>query len=138
MSDERIGGCQCGDVRYTIRGEPLGLAVCHCSECQRQSGSAFGMSMIVPREAFSVTGETRSFTRKTDAGGELECVFCPRCGTRLYHSPSRLGAVLNVKAGTLDDTSGLAPSAHVWTKRRQPWVVIPEGVPCFEEQPVLG
>jgi hypothetical protein len=137
VPDERTGGCQCGKIRYAIAGEPLALAVCHCRECQRQSGSAFGMSLVVARDALRVTGETKSFTRKADSGSEVECVFCPGCGTRLYHLPSALGTV-NVKAGTLDDTAALEPVMHVWVQRRQPWVVIPEGARCFEGQPVRG
>ena len=138
MSEQRSGGCQCGQVRYEIAGEPLALAVCHCSDCKRQSGSAFGMSLITPKDLLQVEGRTKSFRRKAASGGELECVFCPECGTRLYHVPTALGPVVNVKAGTLDDTSGLVPNMHVWGKRRLPWVAVPEGVPCFDEQPKRG
>ncbi len=136
MGDTREGGCQCGAVRYRVVGEPVVLAVCHCSECQRQSGSAFGMSLIVPKKSFQIlSGETKTFTRKADSGREVECVFCPECGTRVYHVPGLPGDNLNIKPGTLDDRSWLVPAVHVWTRSKQPWVPIPEGVPCVEEQP---
>ena len=136
MGNPREGGCQCGAVRYRLEGEPVVLAVCHCSECQRQSGSAFGMSLIVPRRAFQLlSGETKTFTRTAESGRDVACVFCPACGTRVYHVPGLPGDNLNVKPGTLDDRSWLAPAIHVWTKSKQPWVPIPEAVRCFEGQP---
>jgi hypothetical protein len=126
------GGCQCGSVRYRVEGEPLTLAVCHCTECQRQSGSAFGMSLAVRSGDFRLlAGEPRAFNVSCDSGRTKKCVFCPSCGTRIYHQV--LEAVLSIKAGTLDDTSRLKPLAHYWTKRKQPWVVIPEGVRCVED-----
>jgi hypothetical protein len=83
------GGCQCGAVRYRLVGEPLDLYACHCRECQRQSGSAFGMSLIVPADAFRLlSGELASFTRTCDSGGTLECSFCRSCGTRIHHRGS--------------------------------------------------
>ena len=126
------GGCQCGRVRYRIEGAPLGLAVCHCTECQRQSGSAFGMSLAVPSDAFRLTaGELRSFTVQCESGRTKRCTFCPDCGTRIYHQV--LEAVMSLKPGTLDDTSWLAPDSHYWTKRKQPWVVLPDGVRSVED-----
>ena len=136
MKEPRVGGCQCGALRYSVVGAPIALSVCHCSECQRQSGSAFGMSLTLPRDAFRVTsGEVRTFERKADSGNTVRCSFCPDCGTRIYHEPSAMAGSVNVKAGTLDDTSWLEPVLHAWTGNKQPWVVIPEGVRCFDEQP---
>jgi len=130
------GGCQCGALRYRFEGEPVALAVCHCTECQRQSGSAFGMSLLVPRSAFEMLrGEPKLYTRTSDAGRPVECAFCATCGTRIFHRPARFPDTLNVKPGTLDDTSWLAPKMHVWTRSKQRWVSIPEDVRRFEEQP---
>jgi hypothetical protein len=135
MSDAIEGGCQCGALRYRISGKPVALIACHCTECQRQSGSAFGMSLIVPRDSFEITGEPKVFTRTSDSGNRVDCAFCERCGTRIFHRPQRLPDTLNVKPGTLDDTSWLEPRAHVWTKSKQPWVPIPEGAKQIESQP---
>ena len=136
MQDEREGGCQCGQIRYRLEGAPIALTICHCRECQRQSGSAFGMSLIVPEESFRlVAGEPKSFTRDADSGSTETCHFCGSCGTRLYHDPKARPGSVNIKPGTLDDTSWLTPNLHVWTRSKQPWVPIPEGLPCFESQP---
>ena len=131
MGDHMEGGCQCGSVRYRLEAEPTGLAVCHCRDCQRQSGSAFALSLDVPAEAFRLlSGELRTFEASCASGRTKECAFCPRCGTRIYH---RGAWGMSIKAGTLDDTSRLVPGAHYWTKRKQPWVAIPEGVRCFRD-----
>lgn len=130
------GGCQCGKVRYEVRGAPLQLYACHCTECRRQSGSAFGMSLQVRRDDLVVTqGEPAVWERGTDAGNRLACWFCPHCGTRLYHenNPSRGWAT--VKAGTLDTPVDFAGAMHIWTSRALPGVVIPEGAACYPEEP---
>ena len=131
---DREGGCQCGRVRYRITAQPLMLVACHCTECQRQSGSAFGMSLIVPQAGVIIEGELKMFERSSDSGRPLKCFFCPDCGTRVYHQPS-YGPVINIRAGTLDDTSDLQPKMHSWTSSKQPWVSIPEGVSTHPKQP---
>jgi hypothetical protein len=136
MADVRQGGCQCGAVRYQVTGQPIAVSVCHCRECQRQSGSAFGMSMIVPREAFRLlAGEMKSFTRNSDSGRPVTCSFCGECGTRIHHEVRYMAGVLNIKPGTLDDTSFLAPSTEVWSMRRYPWVQLATIERSFEGQP---
>lgn len=123
------GGCQCGEVRYRLAAEPRQLTACHCLDCQRQSGSAFGLSLDVPKEGFELlSGRLASFRVRCDSGRSKECAFCPSCGTRIHHS-GEWG--VSVKAGTLDDTSQLRPEAHYWTGRKQPWVEIPAGIPSF-------
>ena len=116
------GGCQCGAVRYRIDAEPLTVIACHCTECQKQSASAFGMTMTVRRESFRITqGEPARWQRATDSGGVLGAAFCPDCGARLFHDPAGKPTI-NVKAGTLDDTSSLRPVGHIWTDMAQPWM----------------
>jgi hypothetical protein len=131
MADAAIGGCQCGEVRYRFEGEPLELTVCHCRECQRQSGSAFGMSLSIPAGAFKLlAGSPKIFEVVCDSGRRKSCAFCPNCGTRIYH---RTDAGISIKAGTLDDTSALRPTAHYWTARKQPWISIPGGGRSFPD-----
>lgn len=123
------GGCQCGFIRYEISGTDGNLSVCHCTECQKQSGSAFGMSLNVAPERFELrSGRLKSFEVVCDSGRTKTCTFCPDCGSRIYHA-SEIG--MSVKAGTLDDTSSLTPAAHYWTASKQHWVEIPEGIPSY-------
>jgi hypothetical protein len=130
-----LGGCQCGAVRYQVAAEPLRVYLCHCQECRKQSASAFGISVIVPAEAFSVTqGPVRTWSRMTASGGELVCSFCEVCGTRICHTDAR-EAIVSVKGGSLDVAPDLTNAAHIWTSRRLKGVVIPEHVRQFAEEP---
>lgn len=125
------GECQCGNVQYLIEGDAYRLNVCHCLDCQRQSGSAFGMSLIIKPDSFRLkSGELSKFMTTAASGREKTCAFCPNCGVRIYNMTN---ALMAIKAGTLDDTSRLKPDAHYWMKRRQSWVSLPNDVPCFEE-----
>jgi hypothetical protein len=116
------GGCQCGAVRYEIDAEPLTVIACHCTQCQRQSASAFGMTVPVPRAALKIVkGNPAHWSRIAESGNELGAAFCPNCGVRLYHEPANK-AFLNLKAGTFDDTSWIQPVGHIWTEKAQPWM----------------
>jgi hypothetical protein len=129
------GGCQCGQVRYKITAPPLAVYACHCTECQRQSASAFSLSMPVPRDAIEVTGTPKSWRRVSDSGRAILCVFCADCGVRLFHNPERNPQVSIVKPGTLDDTTWLKPVGHIWTRSAQSWMEIPPQLVNYEAQP---
>ncbi len=136
MNYPYYGGCQCGRIRYEIHAEPLTLYVCHCQECQKQSSSAFGMSMPVPREAIAIVrGEPKQWSRKGDSDREVICFFCGDCGTRLFHNPARNPKITNVKPGTLDDTSWLKPVGNLWTRSAQKWVFIDKCMLNYDSQP---
>jgi hypothetical protein len=130
------GGCQCGAVRYAVNAAPLTLYACHCSDCQTQSGSAFALSMVVPRNAVSVThGALTEWLRRHPSGRVASCRFCGDCGSRLYHEPHANAKVTILKPGTLDDTSWLHPVGHIWTRSAQHWVAISPDAICYEAQP---
>ena len=137
MGFPQTGGCQCGAVRYEITGPPVTVYACHCTECQTQSGSAFAMAAVIPRESFRITkGEPAMFARQTSPSKTMECWFCSACGTRLYHVPGGSSyANRNVKPGTLDDSSWLVPTIHFWTRSAQKWVPIPEDAVRYDTQP---
>jgi hypothetical protein len=122
-------------VRYQVAAEPLQVYVCHCRECRKQSASAFGISVIVPAEAFRVTqGPVRTWSRTTASGGELVCSFCEVCGTRICHADAREPTV-SVKGGSLDEPPDLTNAAHIWTSRILKGVVIPDHVQGSPEEP---
>lgn len=123
MQPMQEGGCQCGALRYEIDARPIRIGVCFCSECQRHSGSAFSLSVILSESAFRLTkGTTRQFVRKADSGRSVACIFCPECGTRIFHKPEFLPGLINLKPGTLDDPSWVAPTVEVFAARRPAWL----------------
>ncbi len=136
MATKFTGGCQCGNIRYEVVGTPKQLLACHCTDCQRQSGSAFGMTLVVNEADFRLTqGEPKTFASKSDTGRAKLGAFCPECGTRIYHKIEWRKGTVSVKPGTLDDTRWLKPDMHLWTSSKQTWVTIPEGVKAYEKQP---
>jgi hypothetical protein len=117
------GGCQCGAVRYAVKSAPVAFYWCHCTECQRPSGAAFGEPLRVRRTDVDITGTLHQWSRKTEFGTVSETAFCPVCATRIWHTRPN-AEFCHLRAGTLDDTSWLVPAAHIWTRSRQPGVHI--------------
>jgi len=117
------GGCQCGHVRFEVTQEPYTAYVCHCTMCQRQSASAFAISVRMARSAFRlVSGELSGFQAQSDSGRIKLCRFCPRCGVRVYHQYDESDEVVTLKAGTLDDPSWIVPAGHIWFSSACAWV----------------
>lgn len=130
------GGCQCGRVRYEIRGRPGTIYVCHCRECRRQSASAFGISVTVRSVDLRLTqGAPLVWSRPADSGRTVDCHFCPNCGSRLWHGDLAREPEVSVKGGSLDQPVDLGQAVHIWVSRRLPGVVIPAGAPAFQEEP---
>lgn len=135
----RTGGCQCGSIRYKLVGTPQMLYVCHCTDCQQQSSSAFGMSLLMsPGDVDFTPSKKRLQTWDTHAedGVIKRCAFCPDCGTRIMHSSDDPDEAVSIKAGSLDDTGWLQPVAHIWLSSAQPWVQIDRNqYRCFDMEP---
>jgi hypothetical protein len=134
MKLPQTGGCQCGAIRYEIIQEPQLVYTCHCVDCQRLTSSAFSLGIRVPDSSFRIVGvEPRQLQRTADSGRVNTRLVCPQCGSWVCGIPR--DGVVRVTGGTLDDTSWLRPTTHVWTRSRQPWVTLPEGDQVFQTQP---
>ncbi len=132
----RLGGCQCGAIRYEVAGATLKLYVGHCTECRKQSASAFGVSVFVPSDALHLTRGTPKFwSRPTDSGNILDGAFCPDCGSRLWHQRRGATSTLSIKAGSLDEPVDLGSAIHIWTSRMLPGIVLPDGAVRFPRGP---
>ena len=126
------GGCACGAVRYRLASRPMFVNCCHCTWCQRETGSAFVINAIIERARVVVAGETEAVITPSESGRGQVIHRCPACRVALWsHYGGRL-KVAFVRAGTLDDATAVAPSAHIFTRSKLPWVVLPEGQPAFE------
>ena len=130
------GQCFCGEIAYSATIDPNKVVVCHCTDCQTQSTAGFGMSMPVPRDAVECDfARLASWDRQAASGRIVKARFCPTCGTRIFHEPSRNPNILNVKPGTLDDTSWVKPVAHLWLGSAQPWFSPPSDLLTYDGQP---
>lgn len=129
------GNCLCGSVRYSSSQRPSMTAVCHCSDCQKQSGSAFSVNLMLPAEGFQVDGLTlASYRVRGGSGMPVRRFFCSHCGSPLYTEMAALPGMLAVKAGTLADPASIAPNLHLWCASAQPWVAIDSSLPHFDQQ----
>lgn len=121
------GRCLCGAVTYSSDAEPAFTAVCHCKDCQRQSGTSFSIMVGVPADQLSVEGDLATHvTVGEDSEQEVQRQFCPVCGSPVLSISAGMPGVAVLKAGTLDDTSWLEPQVEVWGKSAQPWVDMPQ------------
>ncbi|MCY1334156.1 Glutathione-dependent formaldehyde-activating enzyme [compost metagenome] len=127
------GSCLCGAIHYSTHLAPLTTAVCHCRDCQKQSGSAFSVNLLVPAEGFLVEGSSLGCYAKAGGSGlPVKRYFCTCCGSALYSEIAAMPGVLAVKAGTLADTALATPNLHLWCASARPWVAIDRSLPCFE------
>ena len=134
MSETNLeGGCACGAARYRLNGGPMFVNCCHCSDCQRQVGSAFVVNAIIETDRIDIlSGELAVTTLPTDSGRPHDVHRCATCGTTLWSDYGRRGVVSFLRATTLDDRAVLAPDAHIFTRSKLPWVTLPADVPAFE------
>ena len=133
------GGCLCGNVRYESTAEPLMIVACHCTHCQKQSGTAFSMNIGVPGDSVTVTGE--SFCTYEDTGTTGQPIlrkFCGNCGSPILSDVKAAGGVYFIKAGTLDDTSWVVPSAEIWCDSKASWGALDDSLPEMPANPPLG
>jgi hypothetical protein len=129
------GGCYCGKVRYRAEGEPQLRAQCHCRACTHITGGGPNYFMLMSPDGFAYTaGRPSSFTR-SDIDNPVTREFCPDCGTHLTTRRPGLPFVI-VKAGTLDDPAQFGgPAMAIFTAEKQPYHVIPDGLPAFAGLP---
>ena len=128
------GGCLCGNIRYTLNAEPALTVVCHCTHCQKASGSAFSTNLVVQRADLAFSGgEMAAYDDKAESGNTLKRSFCPKCGSSIMsESSGRPGAAV-LKAGTLDDPSGVKSTMQIWTRSAQPWVKLAAEMTSMEK-----
>jgi hypothetical protein len=132
MSVSREGGCSCGAVRYRLTSEPLFTNCCHCLNCQRQTGSAFVINLLIEADRVEVlSGVPQPVDVPRDDGSKQRVFRCPTCQVAIFSEYGR-PEVRFVRGGTLDDPSGVTPDAHIFTKSKLKWITLPESVPAFE------
>jgi hypothetical protein len=130
------GGCSCGAVRYRIVSFPLLLYTCNCTNCQRASGSAFAVNMPVLAKDFRIIqGQPKGWPHTSPSGVAVISWHCGECGARLYGDRAGRAEIVNVRAGTLDDTTWLVPVLHIFMESAQPWVLPAPDAQCLETQP---
>lgn len=129
------GGCLCGAVRFVVSGAPIRMAQCHCTDCQRASGTGHMSNAIFNAADVAMTGTTASYASTSDSGNVLTRHFCPTCGGRLFLTSTARPGMIVMAAGAFDDSSWFEPQVVLYTKRRPTWDITTEAVPSFEGMP---
>ncbi len=132
MSVPREGGCGCGAVRYRLTSEPLFVNCCHCLNCQRQTGSAFVINVLIEADRVELLAGEPQVVAVPRSGGKKQKIWrCPTCQVAVF-SQYTSRHVRFVRAGTLDDPATVAPDVHIFTRSKLPWVTLPDSVPAFK------
>ena len=129
------GGCRCGSVRYRVIADDLPpVYCCHCLTCQTWSGTAFTQQAVIAESQIELTeGAVEIYENVTATGALSTQRLCAVCHTRLWNTNSARPSLAVIRAGTLDASATLVPRAHIWTKRKQPWILIAEHIPQWPE-----
>lgn len=128
------GGCACGAVRYRLTSAPLFVHCCHCTSCQRETGSAFVINALIEGDRLCVTAGAAEGILTPSESGKGQTIFrCPTCRIAMWsHYASAGERIAFVRAGTLDDPAALPPDIHIFTRSKLPWVMLPAGVPAVD------
>lgn len=130
-----LGGCICGEVCYTARGNLGGGYACHCLDCQTRSGSAFATMLPVAWDTLTFAGTLCEWQQVSSSGEASQTFACAQCFTRLFTRRSIWPGMAVLRAGTLERSREFVARVHLWTRSAQGWIVIPPHVPAFETQP---
>ncbi len=129
------GSCTCGAVQFRLRRRPLFVHCCHCTWCQRETGSAFALNAMIESDEVELLSGTPDLVQTPTASGERQKIArCPTCRVAVWsHYAGGGDAVRFVRVGTLDEPARLPPDIHIFTSTQAPWLTLPAGVPAVPE-----
>ncbi|MCX7172665.1 MAG: GFA family protein [Proteobacteria bacterium] len=134
MTKPITGGCLCGKIRYAIDQPVEKIIACHCTHCQKISGSGASFNTPVPSSAFKITAGTPKFFADTpDSGNIMHRYFCGDCGSSIYSQRTKTPEMVVLKVGTLDDSNGMKLVMNIWTKSARPWMHIDPALQGYPE-----
>jgi hypothetical protein len=125
------GGCSCGQVRYQLLDKPMRVHCCHCTDCQRHTGSAFVLNAIIETSAIKILRGKLRVVPVPREDGPHDIHRCPKCHVALWSVYGHRTQIRFVRVGTLDHPSALRPDIHIYTETKAPWLKLPRGIPAF-------
>jgi hypothetical protein len=133
--NEYTGGCTCRAVRYKLLDQPMFIHCCHCRWCQRETGTSFALNALIESERVELlSGTVDIIDTPSNSGKGQQISRCPSCRIALWSNYGGLGDFFRfVRVGTLDEPDRWPPDVHIFTESKQPWVILPGGVPAFAE-----
>lgn len=133
--DAAQGACTCGQIRFQLNQAPLFVHCCHCTWCQRESGSAFALNALIETAAIELlAGEPEVVMLPSNSGKGQKVMCCPNCKIALWSHYNGAGEALSfVRVGCLNQAQRFAPDIHIFTESKLPWVLLPEGTPAVPQ-----
>lgn len=128
------GSCRCGAVSYVASADPIFTGICHCTSCQKVTGTAYATVLAVPTAALTVTGETRRYDATGDSGKPTHRDFCPVCGSTVTESADAMEGVTMITVGTLDNAAEVKPAMQIYCDSAMSWATI-AGMQSFPKMP---
>jgi len=133
------GSCLCGSIRYSCDAEPVLTAICHCPNCQKQTGTSFSLLVAVPKGSLKIEGQTlKTFDDVGESGLPVRRRFCGNCGSPIMSYLEAMPDLEFIKSGTLEDTSWLNPTMEVWVETAESWVKIDQSRKLANRNPPLA
>ena len=127
------GQCGCSEVRYELTSLPMFTNCCHCHDCQQQTGSAFVINGLIETDRIKVlSGKVEGVELPTESGRGHVCYRCEKCRVALWSDYGRRSYLRFVRVGTLDNPDLVPPDAHIFTRTKLDWVILPENIPSFD------
>jgi len=135
MDEKYEGGCTCREVRYRVTSRPMFVHCCHCTWCQRETGSSFALNALWEAGRVEVTHGTPELVDTPSNSGKGQVIArCPKCHIALWSNYGGIGDIVRfIRVGTLDEAWRFPPDIHIFTSTKQPWVVIPPGMRAVPE-----
>lgn len=127
----KTGSCLCGDVKFNYKSEPGMFLMCHCTDCQKSTGSPVASIIIVPEDDFIVNGSTSSY----ECEAKVTRSFCKICGSQIFSRIESAPGMVAIKTGVLDEQPNIKPNLVCWTKSKPNWLEINHPEIAFEENP---
>jgi hypothetical protein len=134
---ELSGGCLCGKVRYSASADPIFVGVCHCTNCQKSSGTAFNAVIAVPKPAVRMTGTVSTYEGRGDTGKATYKRFCPECGSPVVEEAAIMADVVMIPVGTLDNPGSVEPTMQIYCDSAQSWALL-DDLARFPKMPGPG
>lgn len=131
------GACHCGEISFNAKIDPSRVMVCHCTDCQVMSGSAFRMIVVAPIESFELRGQPKSYIKIAQSGNRRAQMFCGNCGTALYACAPENPTSVSIRLGCVKQKAELVPAVQVWKRSALPWLSGLQAIPGSAQQQSL-
>jgi len=136
MTDQRLTGhCLCGKVSFVATGDPVSTVNCHCTDCRRTTGAAYGTVLYFPAGAVAISGVLSVYGHHTDRGTNVARKFCPTCGSQMFSRASAWPDLIGIRAGCIEQTNRIAPQRNVFVSSMIPSTALDPRLPKIPRMP---